>query len=527
MNADLSKIIDLINKKEFLKAILQIGPLISKQPRNYELNKIIGVAYLGNKNFISAIAHLTKCFEYNKKDFQVIINLSYSHLQIQEYNRSMAYSKNAMMLDNQNPSSYQNLANAYYHISDFDQALNYSKKTIEIYGGNFSEQLIKYSNVIILQANILLALKKFEEFEKFCLSYLNKNIILTDLAKLLIRHNRELISETHLEMINAHIKLEFKNNTSRVEYVSHKAACHFALAEYFDGYKKNESEKNYHIANDLIKSIQRKSSYDRQKLYKNIKFFFEKNFHNYLPNTNVSSKNNIFILGMPRSGTTLVESILSTAENVLIGGERVFFLMMLEKFFSDFNNELIFEKSFFDELAKGYFRNIELSENKNCIYVDKMPANFLYFGFIKMALPHAKFIHVKRNSWDNAISLYKSNYRDNIPYASSFFDIASEYANYEMIINFWKNIFGQNCFIEVKYEDIVNHTDDFVKKIWRDCDLSGHYSSERRKEHYSSTASKQQVNKEIFQHSLKKRDFEDQKDIFFETLDLQKNYWSI
>ena len=84
-----------------------------------------------------------------------------------------------------------------------------------------------------------------------------------------------------------------------------------------------------------------------------------------------------------------------------------------------------------------------------------MPANFLYYKFIQLALPKAKFVHTFRNSWDNAISLFKANFQDTIIYASSFFGIANEYSNYSALMRFWKRNSTNPPFLDVDYEKMV------------------------------------------------------------------------
>ena len=86
-----------------------------------------------------------------------------------------------------------------------------------------------------------------------------------------------------------------------------------------------------------------------------------------------------------------------------------------------------------------------------------MPANFLYYKFIQLALPKAKFIHTFRNSWDNAISLFKANFQDTIIYASSFFGIANEYSNYSALMRFWKRNSANQSFLDIDYEKMVTN----------------------------------------------------------------------
>ena len=153
-----------------------------------------------------------------------------------------------------------------------------------------------------------------------------------------------------------------------------------------------------------------------------------------------------------------------------------------------------------------------------------MPANFLFYKFIKLALPGSKFIHTYRNPWDNAISLFKANYQDTIIYASSFFAIATEYSNYSHLMKFWKKI-SKDPFLDMPYEEIVSNTDISIKKLWDYCGLKGEFSSQKRKSHYANTASQQQVSQDIYKTSLKKDEFSEFRDQFYDDFAQQDIFW--
>ena len=85
---------------------------------------------------------------------------------------------------------------------------------------------------------------------------------------------------------------------------------------------------------------------------------------------------------------------------------------------------------------------------------------------------------------------------------------------------------GADDILSVKYEDLVSKSDTVIREIWDFCDLSGKYSEEKRRGHFAQTASKQQVTKEIYGTSVKKKEFEDFREDFFKDLDAQREYWS-
>ena len=189
----------------------------------------------------------------------------------------------------------------------------------------------------------------------------------------------------------------------------------------------------------------------------------------------------IFIIGMPRSGTTLTESILATANNIKPGGEKVFFTNNLWNIFSELSKGKIINPEFIEDLGNRYLDTIALQRAKSTFFIDKLPANYLFFKFIQLCFPKAKFVHTLRDPWDNAISLFKANFQESVIYASSFFGIANEYANYQAIMRFWKNHYGERVFIDIEYEKLVSDTINTTKILWDYCNLEGEFSPEKRK----------------------------------------------
>ena len=272
--------------------------------------------------------------------------------------------------------------------------------------------------------------------------------------------------------------------------------------------------------------MQRAPIYTRQQMYINLVDYFSKFNENLITNKIDPDKGKgvIFIIGMPRSGTTLTESILSTANDTVAGGEKVFFTNNLWTIFSDLKSGQPLNPEFIEELGDRYLETIELHRVGALNFIDKMPANFLFYKFIKLALPGSKFIHTYRNPWDNAISLFKANYQDTIIYASSFFAIATEYSNYSHLMKFWKKI-SKDPFLDMPYEEVVSNTDICIKRLWDYCGLKGEFSSQKRKSHYANTASQQQVSQDIYKTSLKKDEFSEFRDQFYDDFAQQDIFW--
>tara|TARA_Y100000768_G_scaffold328364_1_gene266340 strand:+ start:527 stop:2125 length:1599 start_codon:yes stop_codon:yes gene_type:complete len=526
MNNELSKIIDLVNTQNYSKAETLLNRLIEENPNSFEFNKILGVCLLSQRKYNRALKAFNICYEIKKDDFDVNTNLSFLFIKVQDFKHAIKFSDEAIAKDPSRPHAYHNLAQCYLFLGNYDKAKENVLLSIKYRGGMGSDEVLAYPDLINLYADILLAKNEIDEFKEFAQKILDSGSYQSDLFRKLMKNGRDDIKPFHIETLEKVI-----NDSNKIESLLRRnatiSAAYFCLAEYYSKIDNAKSEDFYLNANKKIAEMQRQSLFQRQKKYSNvIKLFQDLNCEDIQSNIDpLKGDGLIFVMGMPRSGTSLTESILSTADNIVAGGERVFFTVQIENMLDKINLDN-FNSDFFNSLGDSYLEIISIQREGKKFFIDKLPENYRFYKFIKLALPGAKFINVSRDSWDNAISLFKENYSFEIYYSSSFFGIALEYANYENNIKFWKSLDGNDCMLDLKYEDLVSNTDEMVKKIWQYCNLSGNYSSEKRKSHFVNTASKQQVTKDIFQTSIEKKDFQDFKGQFNDDLESQRKYWS-
>ena len=227
---------------------------------------------------------------------------------------------------------------------------------------------------------------------------------------------------------------------------------------------------------------------------------------------------------MPRSGTTLVESIVGKHEDVKSGGEL---LSMLElcKIFSDPKINT-FIKDDFLKISETYLKRTSFIRNNKKIFIDKLPANYFYIGLIRLCLPRAKFIVLQRDFWDVAISQFRQYYLTNVPYSTKFFNIALESANFEHISRFWSNQPElKNCILDLKYEDLVKDEEYFANLIYNFLGIVEKYEKSGRENFFSRTASRFEIKKAVDASSVGKKFFEKSKNDFFKDLESQSEYW--
>ena len=162
----LSKLNELMLNGNFAKAEILLFELLKSQPENYNLHKNLGMALLAQKKYKGALECFEKCYFADKGDFDVVLNLSYLFLKLQDYEHSINFSNEAIKLNPKISGAFQNLATCHLDLLEFDEAKKNAKKVIELRGGLQSEEFLIYSDFISLYASILLAKKDIEEFVK-------------------------------------------------------------------------------------------------------------------------------------------------------------------------------------------------------------------------------------------------------------------------------------------------------------------------------------------------------------------------
>ncbi len=178
----------------------------------------------------------------------------------------------------------------------------------------------------------------------------------------------------------------------------------------------------------------------------------------------------IFVIGMPRSGTTLLERILSAHPAIGGAGELPDISNMvysLDQVHSGSKYPNVLEKISPDTLkaySKQYINRLRSYSSKTSYVIDKYPINFLYIGLLKVLFPRAKIIHIKRNPLDVAISCLQSNFTVEHEWAFSFNGIARFFTVYADIMKFWERIIGSDI-ITIEYENIVRRPQEEIPRL--------------------------------------------------------------
>ena len=525
MKNKISQILSLLNNGNIDQGLQHSKDLFREFPNNVDVIKLLVYAYILVGNFEKAALILEQSLRLKvnvEQDFDYNNNLGYALVQSEEYERAISYLKKAITIKSDFPGVYANIALIYQKRRDFITSKKYIDNAIKIVTLLGKNEYSKYANIFLLFSEINSALKKDDETIKIFLEILGQSFnadifyILSNIQAESLPYNLIDEAENKIET-NVH----FQNKIEKFNFIT---PIYFGLANYYQKKDKNKSEDYFVKGNSEIFKSSRYNSHDyQQRILKSIEAY-KKTFSTFNEIEDEAGSNNIFIVGSPRSGTTLIESIITANSKVFSAGELNSSKNLIERHINSASKDLYEFK--YNYQAK-YLARTNFLRGDHTYIVDKMPENFLFIGQMLKLLPKSKIILTLRDPWDTAISLFKQRYILNVPYSASFFNIGIFLANFEAIIVFWmKNIQNKSHFMTIKYEEVVSDQKKSQKKLYDFLDIQiGDFDENRRKDFFSPTASIRQVTSNIHQNSLKKGEFMEYKKEFYDSLEMQKKFW--
>jgi len=177
----------------------------------------------------------------------------------------------------------------------------------------------------------------------------------------------------------------------------------------------------------------------------------------------------IFIVGMVRSGTTLLDQIVSRHSDVESAGEPVFWIQESDVLRRRGVTELSAEELM--DLSTRYLAALEPFGRESQRITDKMPLNYGRLGLIHSVFPRAKVIHLRRNPLDTCLSIYTTFFGQGPSFAYKQENIVFNYLEYMRLMEHWRSILPQDKFLEIDYEELVANQEPVVRKVLEFCDL--------------------------------------------------------
>ena len=491
---DIQILINNFNAKKYNFVISKAYNYLKKSPGQAILRNLMGLSYQSITEYSKARDVFIEGLKYDPRNISLKNNLAKSYNSLFQYEIAEKLYNEVIEIDPNYPIAYLNLGNQKRDLNQLPEAIKLYEianklspnNHLILYAlalahrglGNF-EDAVQYAKRVI---SINPKFTKADLLISRCITYDEKNWHYQDLIKKV--ENRQLKDEEDIEL------------------------C-FSLSKAKEDMSKiNDAYKFLKIGNDLRKKKSKYNIENDLNLITEIKQLF-KNIN--LEKFSYDNKDKIiFVLGMPRSGTSLVEQIISSHSAVFGGGELPYMDMLIKKnFITNKETQLIDSLKILGDqtkikvIANEYLDYTKNLNTKNKHFLDKSLLNFMWIGFIKILFPYSKIIHCHRDPKNNCLSIYKNLFRDGLGFAHNEEDLIEFYKAYLDLMNFRKSKNITNL-IDVNYEDLIKDSKNEIKKIINHCELDWEENclSFYKNKNPIKTISAAQARKPIYKSSL-------------------------
>ena len=465
----------------------------------------LGNALLSLKQYNDAIKHFELALVFDPKFAQAYHNLGLSYKQLRKDLEAGNNFDKALVIKPDYAEAANNRGIIFQNSGDLGNAIKYFQKSL-VMNPNLADA---YNNIGLAekeQNNTVNAIKSFEDALSIDPNFTPAYYNLSQFKDYTL--NKEQVKKMHSLVSN--------NDVSQTDLIF----LNFALAGVYENLGNKDEFFNYlHEGNRLRKKELNYSFGTSQELFSIIYKIFaeEPNSIKKSSQSNTQTKRPIFILGMPRSGTSLVEQIISSHESVYGGGELGTLTelshLIIKNNISNRNYTNISSKKNITFIREKYLDSLAHLNTSVNIITDKTPGNFQNIGFIFSMFPDAKIIHLKRDPTATCWSIYKSNWsRNSYKFSYNIDDLVKFYALYYELMEFWHKKFPEKIY-DICYEDLTTNQEQETKKLLKYCELDWDENclNFHKNKRAVKTASLLQVREKMYQGSSEAwKKYEDQ-----------------
>lgn len=254
---------------------------------------------------------------------------------------------------------------------------------------------------------------------------------------------------------------------------------YFALGMCLEAVKDYDAAFAAYSQANALRARELPYNRDTQILYlRNIIKYLDENFVTRAKRIGDPAACPIFVLGMPRSGTTLTESLLAAHSQIHAGGEMHWIHDVLirnagrEKATHQIGEWLAkSDNNALAELAAQWKQGLNEQTPEGQRTIDKMPTNFMLIGLIHVCFPRSSIVHVKRDAMDTCFSCFATAFGQGHSFSNDLGNLGEFYGFYETLMSHWRSILGRERFIEVSYESLVNSPETELRRMFAELDL--------------------------------------------------------
>ena len=485
--------------KNYKKAEELYKKLLITEPSNYDVIRHLGILNQDLEKYEEAYNFYLQALRINPRGFEALNNLATIHLNNHRYDLALKCLSKSLEINGNYIPTINNFAGYYHKVFEPKKALEMSLKALSLQpdnplaknqhakaliSNNEPEEAIKILEKLILvypdnedfKLDLSVAYKEMGEFKKS--DKISSEGFKRNYKKIpyLLSYTGNKKNKLNDEQINYYQSLLDRKDLS---YNDKALICH-SFYQYFKNQKDYKKAGAYLVRGNNTQYSAKGFDLKKEQIFFDTlqKLFSEKS--DFVSKEKITDQIPIFICGMPRSGTTLCEQILSSHSMITGAGELNYLgevsginrvIAPTEDQIKNLGETIKNKKSLMNA-RKNYLEQLSSRDSKNSTYIcDKMPHNFILIGFIKIILPEAKIIYCKRDPIDNCFSLYSHKFVElSHQYSYDQKVLAHYYKMHSKLMEFWLKKYTNNIFI-LDNEELVNNQEKISKQLIQFCNL--------------------------------------------------------
>lgn len=449
---------DVSKAEHYLKELIALGNNAAFYTKN------LANLYLGNNQQRGAIALLSDFTRVNPDIADGYFNLATCYQKARLFNDALINYKKAIELN------FIDSIQAKLNLADVLQQLRREDEAFQV----FEKLLDLEPECIPALYNLAGLCEEMGQKDKAIALYLKIRAIDEGHAMALSRLAYISDSTDNSQKLTAQIKVVL----TRWQYSNEETeSLYFALGKLYDDCKDyQEAALFYAEANRL--SEQRIPPYNREyqvSVTEQMSRVFDASWMQDRSVNSAPEFRPVFICGMFRSGSTLLEQILSAHPEIQSAGEIDFLNRQILQLYPDFPFDMHTAESSSQSLrtlAASYINEVKEILGKVGTFTDKNPKNFMYVGLIKKVFPQAKFIFTQREPLDNSLSIYFQQLDETLNYAANIKDIRHYLSQHDRLLRHWKTVLEPSDYMVVNYEELITDNKNVIAALLSFCNLN-------------------------------------------------------
>ena len=423
----------------------------------------LGAVKLKSGKLEESVQHFARALDLNERHVDALNNIAAALKKLYRFESALVYLRRLALLRPNSADVMRNLADTLYNVGSVTESIEIFHEAIRLDPQDKAARLG--------MAEACEAAGKFKQARWQFLAVLRRDpenpLALSKLLQL-----RD--GTTDAGWVKSAQKLAERSDTA----VDARTRLNIGLAYHFDRIGSYDSAfRQLKVARDRQAQLRPFSSEGYAAAVDTLVKVLSKDFFRSAPRLEASSERPVFIVGMPRSGTTLAEQVLASHPRVAAGGELAALPAASHRVQELSGEHLAYpyglksmSAASLEKLAGAYLDQLQKIDTDDRKVTDKLPFNFMHLGTIALMFPNAKVVHCRRAPMDNCMSCYFTSFAEEVQFANDLGTLGRYYADYHRLMRHWQDALPLNVFT-LQYEDLVENTEATMRDLLAYCGL--------------------------------------------------------